>query len=324
MSFLDDIRGEIRRTTHTASCSACSLLAIILTAACSAGDELPVAADKEICFTTQMTVATRNTLNGTWSDNDTLTICTGGKSRDYAVSPTGVLSPGNGGPLFWHRTDTIHVTAYYSPLHPLNGNFQIEQDQQQTVGDKPTRDLSDVLYSPVTVVNYGDTCRLNFKHLAAYVRLTVAPDSTVTVSNLADSKIRFVNQHIVSGSLKSDGTAEQRETAGDCTIVPYVNSSANNKMKTVEAMLVPQSTYGTPFITLEATIEDGGTKQDVVFTYTPTQDEAINLESGKLYNISMRLTNRNSNSNNLILDKMTINSWNLTTETIIESVEYVE
>jgi hypothetical protein len=45
---------------------------------------------------------------------------------------------------------------------------------------------------------------------------------------------------------------------------------------------------------------------------------------GKLYNISMRLTNRNSNSNNLILDKMTINSWNLTTETIIESVEYVE
>lgn len=319
MPFLDDIKGEIRRTAHTACCSACSLFVVILTAACNGSEELPEPADKEICFTTQMTVATRSTLDGAWTDGDVLTICTGGKSRNYTVNATGVLSPGSDGAFTWHRTDTIHVTGHYSPLHPLTDSFQIESDQHQTVNNKLARDLSDVLCTPTTIVNYGDTCRLDFKHLAAYVKLTVTPDNSVTANNLASAKIRFVNQHLTSGKLNGDGTAEQQKTAGTATIVPYTtNSSSSNKTKTVEAMLVPQSTYGTAIITVETSIENDGVDQDVVFTYTPAQDEAISLESGKLYNISLKLTS--SSSNNLILDKMAVNSWSLTTDTIKSTV----
>jgi hypothetical protein len=137
---------------------------------------------------------------------------------------------------------------------------------------------------------------------------------------MASAKIRFVNQHIISGKLKSDGTAEQLTTAGDSIIVPYATYSSNVYMKkTVEAMLVPQSGYGTDFITVKTTIENDGVSRDVVFTYTPKKNEKINLESGKLYNISLKLTH----TNKLILDKMTISSWSIITDTI-ESSEYVE
>jgi hypothetical protein len=320
MPFWNDIKGEIRRTARTACCSACSLFALILFAACTADDGLPDEVGKEICFTTQMAVVTRSTLDGSWTDGDTLTICTGGNSRNYTVDSAGILSPGSDGALCWHRSDTIHVTGYYSPLHPLTNRFQIEYDQHLTVNGRLTRDLSDVLYAPSTTVNFGDTCRLNFKHLAAYVRLTVTPDSTVTANNMASAKIRFVNQHIISGKLKSDGTAEQLTTAGDSIIVPYATYSSNVYMKkTVEAMLVPQSGYGTDFITVKTTIENDGVSRDVVFTYTPKKNEKINLESGKLYNISLKLTH----TNKLILDKMTISSWSIITDTI-ESSEYVE
>lgn len=320
MPFWNDIKGEIRRTARTACCSACSLFALILFAACSADDGLPDEVGKEICFTTQMAVVTRSTLDGSWTDGDTLTICTGGNSRNYTVDSAGILSPGSDGALCWHRSDTIHVTGYYSPLHPLTKYFQIEREQHKIVNGRLTRDLSDVLYAPSTTVNYGDTCKLKFKHLAAYVRLTVTPDSSVTANNMASAKIRFVNQHIISGKLKSDGTATQLTTAGDSIIVPYATYSSNEyKKKTVEAMLVPQSGFGTDFITVETTIEKNNETQTVVFTYNPSKNEKINLESGKLYNISLTLTH----TNKLVLDKMTVSSWSITTETI-ESSEYVE
>jgi hypothetical protein len=303
----------IRRAASVARCSSAYLLIIPLIAACS-GDEILPAELEEICFSTGWEEPfTRSTPESKWEGGECLVVTAGTQTKRYTVKrmdgsdgSSCSLVPTSDGAIHWARTDTMHISAYYSPVREIRHNFKIETGQNIDAAFL----RSDALYAPTTVVDYNTTAHLNFRHLTAQVKLTVTADEELNVTNINVANIKIVNQHNESDSLRRDGSVRQRTTAGSYQITPQ-NVSSDKTQRTVRALLVPQRLKDITFLLVVVNLGDD--TDGTTFYYTPTGDEEINLEAGKSYTFNVRLTRYG-----IVVTSVTIENWTKT-ETDISS-----
>jgi hypothetical protein len=280
------------------------LLFVILLASCSAEEYTP-GKPAEIQLSAGLGEAfTRSSVEGKWDGGEELVISAGKQTKRYTVTKSDgsggsscSLAATSDGKLYWTRTDTMHVSGYYSPVRSIGYNFKIETGQNINSAFK----RSDALYAPPTAVNYGATARLTFQHLTALVKLTVSADEELNVSNINVANIKIVNQYNESDTLRTDGSVRQRTDGGGYQITPQ-SVSSDSSQRTVRALLVPQRTSGVTFLLIVVNIGDD--TDGTTFYYTPTGNEEINLEAGKSYTYNVRLTRKG-----IVITGMTVENW---------------
>jgi hypothetical protein len=281
-------------------------------------EEIPASAqeEEELRLTTQWVVqATRassvgRTPDNQWTGNEEIIVTAGNRTRSYTVQADGSVKAGEEGPIYWTSNQALTVSAYYAPVDSLITSYKIEtgQNQEYDAATGLTKfDRSDVLYSAPQTVKYGTTAVLEFRHLTAYVIVHVTTDSSTDITNMSAASIKIVNQHIESGTVNTDGSVAQRTTIGTKSITPLSTGNSAD-YKEAKALLVPQCTYGEPFITVTF---NSGKSDQVKYSYVPSAANPINLEAGKKYTFNLLLTKMD-----LVLGNQGISDWNVTTETI--------
>jgi hypothetical protein len=270
---------------------------------------------EELQLTTQWDgeMETRATVDNTWSGSEKITVMAGGYTKTYTAQTDGTLNPDSTGPLRWTRGDTMHVSAYYAPKNGLTTTFKIETGQNKDEGFK----ISDALYAPPTVVNYGNTAALAFKHLCALVNLTVTAGDDLEDINMSNAYISFMNQQNVSGTVnRTTGAVEQRTLAtSSIYITPQGVGTASSDKKQVRALLVPQKGSGVKFVKVD--FRDDKSQVTASYSYTPSESFPLNLEAGKTYTFNLRLTQHGD----LVLYKHTINDWSIRTDQVTSTLQ---
>jgi hypothetical protein len=259
---------------------------------------------------------TRATISNQFKGGEEITVMGSGKTRTYSAATNGNLQPGKSGFLYWTRTDTMHISAYYAPVQPLTSTFKIETGQNRTETGNAFSgfERSDVLYATPTVVNYGQTATLTFRHLTALVNLTVTASEEVGEVNLSKAYIFFVNQQNVSGTVnRTTGAVAQRTlSTSNYRVTPEGVGTATADAKQVRALLVPQKGSGVDFITVQFRDEDNTITAS--YSYLPSASQPINLEAGKAYTFNLTLT-----LGGLTLNTVSVTAWNGSTDKVSSS-----
>lgn len=297
-------------------CGSAYLLFTPLLAACSQEELLPGEEDtrKELELSTEWVIQeTRSgsytgTSENQWTGNEEITVTAGNNTKTYTVQNDGSVKAGNNGPIYWTNNNPLTVSAYYTPVSSLTTRYKIETGQNQTY-DASTGitkfDRSDALYAPPVTVKYGETAQLSFRHLTAYVIIHVTTDSSTEIENMSNASIKIVNQHTESGIVSSDGSVAQQTTVGTKSITP-LSTGNDATYKEAKALLVPQHTTGSKFITVSFN------NNSIVYSYTPLSTHPIHLEAGKKYTFNLKLT-----KTNLVLESQSIKDWEVESETIV-------
>jgi hypothetical protein len=292
------------------------LLFICILTACSEVDTENFTL-QEVTITTGWEYAlTRGTIDNQFKGGEEITVIGSEKQRTYMAKADGALSPGANGALHWTRTDTMHISAYYAPVQPLTSTFKIETGQNKTETGNAFSgfERSDVLYATPTVVNYGQTATLTFRHLTALVNLTVTASEEVGEVNMSNAYIFFVNQQNVSGTVnRTTGAVAQRTlSTSNYRVTPEGVGTATADAKQVRALLVPQKGSGVDFITVQFRDEDNTITAS--YSYLPSASQPINLEAGKAYTFNLTLT-----LGGLTLNTVSVTAWNGSTDKVSSS-----
>lgn len=297
------LKRSIRRAASLLRCGSASLLFILLLPSCQSDvpalpQEEDITPSTEIIAPTEeiqfealwLEAETRSTVNCEWDGGEEITVMAGGNSKTYTVQTDGSLRA-NDGRLYWTRTDTMHISGYYSPVSPLASTFQIEarQDQTDTASGESRFERSDVLYAPTTAVPYAQTVQLAFCHLTAQVVITVTADASTGITDLSGATVQFVNQHTTSGQVKTDATVAPQTTAGTEAVTPEMTARTASLLS-AKALLVPQQSAGIAFVTVSLNGED--------YSYIPTTEVPVDLEAGNQYTFNLTLVKQSGNGDN--------------------------
>ena len=210
-------------------------------------------------------VATRTTADGTWEEEDAITLSIDANTYTYQYEGTDWTSSA---PYFWQaEDDAIFVSAY--SFGGETGDYAVQADQ--STDDSYLS--GDLLYAPEVEVTYGEEASLIFYHQTAKVVVNIKKEGIMETNP--------THEVAIQGALSGTFTAPTgEETYGTWTtdvsegsITPQSITPANSEYAaSYQALLIPQ-TIGDAFISI--------TIDDKTYRYTP--ETGTTLQPGHVY-----------------------------------------
>ena len=211
-------------------------------------------------------VATRTTADGTWEEEDAITLSIDANTYTYQYEGTDWTSSA---PYFWQEGDAAISVSAYSFGGKATGGYAVQADQQTGDGYQS----SDLLYAPAVEVAHGEEASLTFYHQTAKVVVNIKKEGI-----MAENPTHEV---AIQGALSGTFTAPTgKETYGTWTnltesssITPQSITPANSEYAAFyQALLIPQ-TIDDAFISI--------TIDDKTYRYTP--ETGTTLQPGHVY-----------------------------------------
>lgn len=257
------------------------LTAMLFVSSCTNEDDYSTWRTKQgVNFTSQITEASRATVDNTWTAGDEIGIfrTTAGsglaeateKNVKYTAAPDGTLTPA-GDPIYHPATGASDFVAYYPYQANLTGSSVSVDVTKQT---EPTK--IDLLYSNnSTNVAAGKNVNLVFKHQLTQIVLNITADATITSTAGLTMSL---------GNVPTTATLELATgvlTAGTTMGTIQMNVTADGT-KAV-AILVPQATGEGRVLTFTL----GGK----TYAYTFPVNTAFEGGTKHVYNVKMAVDN---------------------------------
>lgn len=244
----------------------------------------------------------RATTDNSWAGGEEVAIQTGGEVKKYTAASGGNLAVASGAdPFYWqNNNETKKVTAWYYgtgyDATPPNGTtWAVQSDQSKTEAGNTAGNYqrSDFLYAPATDIPFSDrnSASLSFYHQTARVVVNIVNAEAATdASTIQSVVIGHADNLALSGSYTpptgAGATAGTWNTSSGSptmgTIIPRkltapgTLTGGGTALASYAALVIPQQMKGKKFIAVS--LANGNT-----YYYTPTQDDAANLQSGKQY-----------------------------------------
>ena len=253
--------------------------------------------------------ASRTTTDNTWAGGETVAIQTGGEVKQYTAANNGRLTVAGGAdPFYWQsNSETKTVTAWYYgtgyAATPPNGTtWAVQSDQSKTEAGNTAGNYrrSDFLYAPATDIPFSgrNSASLSFYHQTARVVVNIVNAEAATdASAIRSVTIGHAGNLALSGSYSAPvgagvtagtwNTSSGSPTMGTITprrlAAPGTLTGGGTALASYAALVIPQQMKGKKFIAV--TLANGNT-----YYYTPTQDAAANLQSGRqhTYDITVK------------------------------------
>ncbi len=211
-------------------------------------------------------VATRTTADGTWEEEDAITLSIDANTYTYQYEGTDWTSSA---PYFWQEGDAVIFVSAYSFGGKASGDYAVQADQQTGDGYQS----SDLLYAPEVEVTYGEEAELTFYHQTAKVVVNIKKEGIMAENPAHDVAI----QGVLSGTFTAPTDEETYGTWTNLTesssITPQSITPANSEYAaSYQALLIPQ-TIGDAFISI--------TIDDKTYRYTP--ETGTTLQPGHVY-----------------------------------------
>ena len=211
-------------------------------------------------------MATRTTADGTWEEEDAITLSIDANTYTYQYEGTDWTSSA---PYFWQEGDAAISVSAYSFGGKASGDYAVQAAQQTGDGYQS----SDLLYAPAVEVAHGEEASLTFYHQTAKVVVNLKKEGIMAENHAHGVAI----QGVLSGTFTAP-TGE--ETYGTWTnlkesssITPQSITPANSEYAaSYQALLIPQ-TIGDAFISI--------TIDDKTYRYTP--ETGTTLQPGHVY-----------------------------------------
>lgn len=257
------------------------LTAMLFVSSCTNEDDYSTWRTKQgVNFTSQITEASRATVDNTWTAGDEIGIfrTTAGsglaeateKNVKYTAAPDGTLTPA-GDPIYHPATGASDFVAYYPYQANLTGSSVSVDVTKQT---EPTK--IDLLYSNnSTNVAAGKNVNLVFKHQLTQIVLNITADATIT--STAGLTMNLGNVPTTATLELATGVLTAGTTMG--TIQMNVTADGTKAV----AILVPQATGEGRVLTFTL----GGK----TYAYTFPVNTAFEGGTKHVYNVKMAVDN---------------------------------
>ena len=211
-------------------------------------------------------VATRTTADGTWEEEDAITLSIDANTYTYQYEGTDWTSSA---PYFWQAEDDAIFVSAYSFSGEATGAYAVQADQSTDEGYLS----GDLLYAPAVEVTYGEEAELTFYHQTAKVVVNLKKEGIMAENPAHGVAI----QGVLSGTFTAP-TGE--ETYGTWTtnltesssITPQAITPTDEYAASYQALLIPQ-TIDDAFISITI----GGE------TYHYTPEPQTTLQPGHVY-----------------------------------------
>lgn len=243
--------------------------------------------------------ATRATTDNTWTGGEEIAIQIDGEVKKYTAASGGNLTVASSGtPFYWQTTsETKTVSAWYLPDYSATSptTFAVQSDQSKTESGSAADNYqrSDFLYAPATDISFSgrSTTSLSFYHQTARVVVNIVNAEAATdASTIQSVVIGHADNLALSGSYTAPtgtgvtagtwNTNSGTPTMGTITprklAAPGTLAGGGTALASYAALVIPQQMKDKKFIAVS--LANGNT-----YYYTPTQDDAANLQSGKQY-----------------------------------------